>query len=60
MNGEYITNHDHKAVFWNFYKERLGISTNPIMTSDLDDQVHKHELSHLDDPFTPEEIEKCI
>jgi hypothetical protein len=61
MNGEYITNHDHKvAIIWNSYKERLGIYTNPIMTSDLDDLVHRHELSHLDDPFILEEIKNVL
>jgi hypothetical protein len=57
MNGKYIKNHDHKAVIiLNSYKERLGISIDPMMTFDLDTLVTIHALSHLDDPFTAEEI----
>jgi hypothetical protein len=56
-DGSFITNHDHKAaIIWNSYKNRLGITNNLVMSFDLDHLVTRHELSHLDDPFTLEEI----
>jgi hypothetical protein len=56
-DGNYITNHDHKAaIIWNSYKNRLGITNNLVMNFDLDHLVTRYELSHLDVPFTLEEI----
>jgi hypothetical protein len=53
----YITNHDHKAaIIWNSYKERLGITNNPIMAYDLDNLVNRLDLLHLDEPFTKNKL----
>jgi hypothetical protein len=60
-DNSYVTNHDHKAdVIWNSYKERLWVSNKPIMSFILDDMVHRHNLDHLDTPFTNEEIMAVI
>jgi hypothetical protein len=60
-DGNYITNHDHKAtIIWNSYKERLGITDNPIMAYDLDNLVNRLDLLHLDESFTQEEIDSVI
>jgi hypothetical protein len=69
-DGNYITNHDHKvAIIWNSYKnrlgitnlqKRLGITNNPVMSFDLDHLVTRYELSHLDDPFTMDEISTVL
>jgi hypothetical protein len=60
-DGNYITNHDHKlAIIWNSYKNRLGITNNPVMSFDLDHLVTRYELSHLDDPFTMDEISTVL
>jgi hypothetical protein len=57
----YITNHDHKAaIIWNSYKNRLGQSSNPDMSFDLDHLISRSELAHLDDPFTMEEINTVL
>jgi hypothetical protein len=60
-DGNYITNHDHKAaIIWNSYKNRLVQSSNPDMSFDLDHLITRSELSHLDDPFTMEEINTVL
>jgi hypothetical protein len=60
-DGNYITNHDHKAaIIWNSYKNRLGITNNPVMSFDLDHLVTRYELSNLDDPFTMNEISTVL
>jgi hypothetical protein len=57
----YITNHDHKAaIIWSSYKNRLGLSSNHDMSFDLDRLITRSELSHLDDPFTMEEINTVL
>jgi hypothetical protein len=60
-DGNYITNHDHQAaIIWNSYKNGLGISNNPTMSFDLDHLFTRYDLSHLDDPFTMEEINTML
>jgi hypothetical protein len=60
-DGNEIFNHEHKAaIIWNSYKERIGITENPIMHFSLPQIVQSHDLSHLDEPFTMEEIEAVV
>jgi hypothetical protein len=56
-----VYNHDHKAaIIWESYKERLGVSENAQMHINLDNIIHPRDLSHLDTPFTREEIDAVI
>jgi hypothetical protein len=60
-NETYITNHDHKAnIIWNSYKDRLGQSDSSIMTYDLERLIQRHDLLHLDEPFTLAKIDTII
>jgi hypothetical protein len=60
-DGSIIYNHDHKAaIIWESYKERLGVSENAQMAIDLERIIQSNDLSHLDAPFTREEIDNVI
>jgi hypothetical protein len=61
QDGTEITNHEHKAaIIWNSYKDRVGISDDPVMLFPLAQIVQSHDLAHLDDPFTLEEINDVV
>jgi hypothetical protein len=54
-------NHDNKAaIIWNSFKDRLGVTTNLIMSFNLDHIVQSHDLSQMDTPFSMEEIEDVM
>jgi hypothetical protein len=56
-----IFNHDHKAaIIWASYRNRLGISENSIIHYQMGQIVQSYNLSHLDNPFTYEEIEDVV
>jgi hypothetical protein len=56
-----IFSHDHKAaIIWESYKNRLGISEATSMQFNLHDMIEAQDLHHLDNPFTPEEIEAMV
>jgi hypothetical protein len=60
-DGSVVYNHDHKAdIIWDSYKERLGVSENAQMHINLENVIHPRDLSHLDTPFTREEIDAVI
>jgi hypothetical protein len=60
-DGTDIYNHDNKAsIMWSSFKDRLGISEDAPMLMDLSNIVQTHDLSHLDNPFTVEEINNVI
>jgi hypothetical protein len=61
FDGTDIYNHDNKAsIIWSSFKDRLGITEDAPMHMDLSNIVQPHELSHLDNPFTEEEITNVI
>jgi hypothetical protein len=60
-DGTDIYNHDNKAsTIWSSFKERLGITEDAHMLMDLSNIIQPHELSHLDNPFTEEEVTNVI
>jgi hypothetical protein len=60
-DGTDIFNHDNKAsIIWSSFKDRLGISEESPMLMDLSSIVQSHDLSHLDNHFTEEEIATVI
>jgi hypothetical protein len=60
-DGTNIFNHDNKAsIIWSSFKYRLGISEESPMLMDLSSIVQSHDLSHLDNHFTKEEIATVI
>lgn len=57
-DGTVYSSHDQKAAFiWQSYKERPGHFTNPTMLFDLSEMIQPHNLAHLDEQFTIDEIE---
>jgi hypothetical protein len=60
-DGFLVTDHDQKAaIIWTSFKERLGQSEDTTMFFELDSLIHPTDLSELDQPFSPEEIESLI
>jgi hypothetical protein len=60
-DGSEIFNHDNKAAFIsNSFKDRLGVSSDPIPFHNLINIVQAHDLSQLDLPFSLEEIEEVV
>jgi hypothetical protein len=60
-DGTDIYNHDNKAsIIWSSFKDRLGITEDAPMLMDLSNIIQPHELSHLDNPFTEEEVTNVI
>jgi hypothetical protein len=60
-DGTDIYNHDNKAyIIWSSFKDRLGIIEGAPMLMDLSNIIQTHELSHLDNPFTEEEVTNVI
>jgi hypothetical protein len=56
-----IYSHDHKAaIIWELYKNRLVTSEDTKMQFQLQDIIESHDLLHLDNPFTNDEIEAVI
>lgn len=61
-DGLLITDHREKsALFWNEFKERLGVTVSPTMVFDLDEHFdHDVDLSDLISPFSKEEIDDTL
>jgi hypothetical protein len=61
QDGSIVNNHDHKAaIIWKSFKERLGVSDYTIMHFNLNEMIQSHDLRHLDEPFSDNEIEMII
>jgi hypothetical protein len=48
------------AIIWSSYKEILGVSNQLVMSLNLNSMVRRHNLDHLDGPFTNEETMAVI
>ena len=61
-NGKQALIHDNKSrVLFEAYKERLGTLEFTNMAFDLSSLMHSSEdLSSLEDPFSPEEINSIV
>jgi len=61
-SGMFVSDHDSKvALLWSSFKNRMGITSSPIMHFDLSSLVQTHtDLSELVQPFTTEEIDMVI
>jgi hypothetical protein len=60
-DGRTVFSHLEKAiVIFREYRNRLGCSVQPRMHFDLHNLIPQHNLQHLDEPFTIEEIDKVI
>jgi len=56
-----VSDHDQKAsLLWASYKDRLGVSEFSNISYDLSSLLSSHNLEHLDDEFTQEEIDMVI
>jgi hypothetical protein len=60
--GRDLSEHEEKAaVLWNTYRSRMCESTNPKVMFQLQHIISSQvDLSHLVEPFTNDEIDKCI
>lgn len=48
-------------MFWNVYKNRMGISADTAMVFNLQDLVPRREnLEHLSEPFSREEVDAVV
>ena len=58
----FVSDHESKAaLLWSSFKNRMGITSSPIMHFDLSSLVQTHtDLSELVQPFTTEEIDMVI
>jgi uncharacterized protein YggL (DUF469 family) len=53
--------HEQKAnLLWTTFRSRLGISEFQNMAYDLSSLLTQHNLSHLDDDFSQDEIDSVI
>jgi hypothetical protein len=61
-DGVNIYNHDQKAaIIWDSFNNRLGINQDIEKFFNLEQQiVTKHNLDHLDTPFSLKEIEVVV
>ena len=60
-DGRTVTNHEQKrAILWHSFKNRLGISENPVMQFELNDNIYNSELLDLEQPFSNDEIDRII
>jgi len=60
--GNLVCGHDQKAsILWNDFKERMGVSGNPIMLFNLEVLMHRTEdLSSLVLPVTEIEVSNIV
>jgi len=58
----FVSDHESKAaLLWSSFKNKMGITSSPIMHFDLSSLVQTHtDLSELVQPFTTEEIDMVI
>lgn len=57
-DGRIVTEHSKKAaLFWQDYKNRMGVSVNPQMLFDLNQIMEQHDLQELVVPFSTEELD---
>jgi hypothetical protein len=64
MNEQGILIHDHEskaALLWIAFRNRLGITTNPVMLFELDSLITPFDgLNDISAPFQLEEIDKVV
>lgn len=59
--GPTVTSHQGKAtLLWEEYKDRIGQAKNPSMIFNVQELLQRHNLSHLSQPFTKEDIDEVI
>lgn len=59
--GDVVTDHDLKAsVLWEAYKNRLGLSDFSGISYNLEGPLQSHNVEHLDENFSTEEILEVI
>jgi hypothetical protein len=60
-DGTLVMDHEQKAnLLWTAFRSRLGVSEFQNMTYDLSSLLNQHELSHLVDDFSQDEIDFVI
>jgi hypothetical protein len=60
-DGRTVTSHLEKAaLLWEEFKKRLGDSIQTEMHFNLQNLVRSHDLQHLDQPFTKEDINVVV
>jgi hypothetical protein len=60
-DGSLVMDHEQKAnLLWTTFRSRLGISEFQNMAYDLSSLLTQHNLSHLDDDFSQDEIDSVI
>jgi hypothetical protein len=60
-DGRLVSDHAEKAaLFWQEFKNRMGISVNPQMLYDLNQLMEQHDLQELVAPFTTKEVDAII
>ena len=60
-DGNQISDHDQKAnLLWSSFKDRLGTSEFSSMSFDLGSILDSHDLDHLGNDFSQEEIDLVI
>ena len=60
--GQIISDHDGMtALLWTAYRNRMGITSSPVMSFDLSSLIHLNlDFSSLIAPFSVAEIDKVI
>lgn len=60
-DGRTITDHHEKAnLLWEEYKFRMSQTSNPTILYDLQSLFQQHDLQHLSQPFTTQEIDDVV
>jgi hypothetical protein len=61
LDGSIAIDLEHKAaILWNCFKDRLGQSEFQSMLCELDSLIQPIDLSHLDAPFSIDEIDAIV
>lgn len=56
-----VTSHEHKVgILWEAFKNRLGVSEFQGISYDLSSLLQRHQLDHLSDDFSADEIKFVI
>ena len=60
-DGTIISEHEQKAqLLWSAFKQRLGVSEFTSIAYDLSSLLNQHNLEHLDENFSQNEIDMVI
>lgn len=54
------THHEKASLLWEEYKDRIGQTENPTMLFNQQELLQRHDLSHLSQPFTKEDIDDVV